>query len=46
MENCPMHGKLCCKTVILTAISIAPAFHVVLKIHPDELNTCSQVTDC
>lgn len=33
-ENCPMHGKLCCKKVILTASSIAPAFPVVLKIHP------------
>lgn len=45
-ENCPMHGKLCGKKVILTAISIAPAFHVVLKIHPDGLSTCSQVTGC
>lgn len=45
-ENCLMHGKLCCKKVILTASSIAPAFHVVLKIHPGRVNTCSQVTYC
>lgn len=36
----------CGKKVILTASSTASAFDVILKIHPDGLNTCSQVTDC
>lgn len=40
-----MHGRLCCRKGFLAADSIVPAFPVVLKIHPDGFDTCSQVTD-
>lgn len=44
-ENCPIHGRLCCEKVILSTVSIVPAFPVAQKIHPDGLNTYSRVTD-